>query len=420
MLNMLLKKILSERAYEWISPKVRNSGRVIKENPLIKLILKILFVILQVILLPIKLLLIWLLPSGLYNGLKFMIKQFFRDIFTNSCSLGLAFKRVRLSVKLFVDGRERFCSFGKENPDKTFYVLRPYYYLVRNELTTNVSNLMFHYYRNLQHLSYAVEKGWIPVVDWQNYGPFSHGEDYPVNGTTNCWEYYWNQPSEYSLEEVYRSKNVILSVQNTRDNQFVPTCSFKPPLQNQAEQLARKCPKYNRLITFNAYTEEYIDDWQTKLFPGGAKILGVGIRGTSYGVDESTLNPQGHPIQPELDRLLISIENAMREWEMDYVFIACELEQVIERVREAFAGRVIYLPRLRYTSSPKRGDVEKGLDPLYLPGQKYQSNLDYVTEMALLSRCDSLLAAMSSGVRAAIIWNAGRYERMRIMENGLW
>ena len=105
---------------------------------------------------------------------------------------------------------------------------------------------------------------------------------------------------------------------------------------------------------------------------------------------------------------------------MEYVFIACELESVIEIIKCKFGEKVLNLPRLRYKKSPKRGDVEKGLDPLYVPGQKYQTNLDYLTEMVLLSRCTALLAAMSSGVRVAIIWNNCRYENMKIFENGLW
>lgn len=105
---------------------------------------------------------------------------------------------------------------------------------------------------------------------------------------------------------------------------------------------------------------------------------------------------------------------------MEYVFITCEYAPLIERFNNVLGDKVIYLPRKRYVTPPKRGDVEKKLDPLYVPGQKYQTNLDYLTEMVLLSRCNSLLAAMSSGTRAAIIWNAGKYEHMQIIENGLW
>ena len=164
-----------------------------------------------------KMPMVWLLTDGIYSTLKFLVKQFYFDICDRHLGVKIAYKRAILFLELVYCGRERKVSFGDKNPDKVFYVLRPYYFLERNELVMNVSNLLFHYYRNLQHLAYGVEKGWIPVVDWENYGPFAHGEDFPVNGSKNCWEYYWEQPSEYTLSEVYQSKNVVLSVQNTRD-----------------------------------------------------------------------------------------------------------------------------------------------------------------------------------------------------------
>ena len=159
------------------------------------------------------------------------------------------------------------------------------------------------------------------------------------------------------------------------------------------------------------------------MFPSGARILGVAVRGTSYGV-ESTLKgmakADGHPKQPTEAKLIQTIRQSMLEWDMDYAFITCEFAPLIENIRKALGDKIIYLPRKRYDKPPKRGDVEKNLDPLYVSGQKYQTNLDYLTEMVLLARCTSLLAAMSSGTRAAIIWNGGHYENMKIIENGLW
>ena len=110
------------------------------------------------------------------------------------------------------------------------------------------NDLLFHYYRNLQHLSHAIDNGWIPVVDWQNYGPFPHGEDFPVNGTTNCWEYFWNQPSEYTLDEVYKSKNVILSSQNTEFYGSIPSVALTPPFSEYVDDLIACCPdgRYRR------------------------------------------------------------------------------------------------------------------------------------------------------------------------------
>lgn len=368
----------------------------------------------------IKTIVIWIIPQGRYRELVFSFNEFYNDMIVRKLGFKLSLKRNALRNELFVKGKEKMVHYGNLNPDKTFYVIRPYYYLTRNELTVNLSNLLMHYYRTLEHLAYAIENNWEPVIDWQNYGPFPHGEDYPINGTTNCWEYYWNQPSEYTLDEVYQSKNVILSAQNTRDNEFVPVCAFKTPLQKQAMDYAQKCPKYDQYITLNSYTQKYVQEKENLLFPKGSRIMGVSVRGTSYGVCKSKTDTSGHPVQPDIERLILSISEAIEEWDMDFIFVTCELESVITKISEAFPSKVIFLPRKRYQKPPVRGDVEKNLDPLYVPGQKYQTNLDYVTEMVLLSRCNSLLAAMSSGVRAAIIWNNNQYENMRIFDNGLW
>lgn len=370
-----------------------------------------------------KTIVIWILPEEKFVQFRYLFNQFFRDVTKEHLSIKVAIKRISLCYELFTKGAERQVSFGEKNPDKTFYVLRPYYYLQRNELTQNVSNLLTHYYRTLQNLAYAIENHWIPVVDWENYGPFPHQEDYAVHGTRNCWEYYWNQPSEYTLEEVYQSKNVILSTQNTRDNEFVPSGFFSQELQQQAEDYATRCPKYDRYFTLHPVVAQYIQEKEDQLFPKGARILGVAVRGTSYGMESTykgKAKADGHPRQPTEDKLIRAIRDIMAEWNMEYVFITCEYAPLIERIHNVLGDKVIYLPRKRYVTPPKRGDVEKKLDPLYVPGQKYQTNLDYLTEMVLLSRCNSLLAAMSSGTRAAIIWNAGKYEHMQIIENGLW
>lgn len=422
--------LVPEKLNKSIHIKLRRTKQAFTSNLFLRCFWIIVAILLSPILLVFSLLaailktgIIWILPEEKFVQYRYLFNQFVGDITKNHTGIKLAKKRLILCYELFSKGGEQSTSYGEKNPDITFYVLRPYYYLQRNELTQNVSNLLTHYYRTLQNLAYAIENNWIPVVDWENYGPFPHQENYPVHGTKNCWEYYWNQPSEYSLEEVYQSKNVILSTQNTRDNQYVPSIFFSPKLQEQAEDYATRCPKYDRYISLNPEVAQYIQEKQNALFPSGARILGVAVRGTSYGV-ESTLKgmakADGHPKQPTEAKLIQMIRQFMLEWDMDYAFITCEFAPLIEDIRKALGDKIIYLPRKRYDKPPKRGDVEKNLDPLYVPGQKYQTNLDYLTEMVLLARCTSLLAAMSSGTRAAIIWNGGHYENMRIIESGLW
>lgn len=359
-----------------------------------------------------KIILIWILPTYIYYNLKFaLINLMYEDIVIKRIGLKISLKRCYLFFEMCIKGRERKNSYGEKNPDKIFFVIRPYYYMKVNELATSVSHLMFHYYRNLEHLSYAIEKGYIPVVDWENYGPFAHSEDEPVYGTSNCWEYYFNQPSAYSLQEVYQSKNVILSIQNSREYGFIPKAKMLPPLKKYAQSLMEKCPKYAQYFSFNKRTELYISNWYKKLFPQNKKILGVAVRGVSYGAKKIA----NHPVQPTIEELEELIDIKIKEWNIDYIFVACEAEKIVQSIKNKFDGKVIVLPRLRY-----KKDSSEEYNPLYEKGNRYQSNLDYVTEMALLSKCDCLIAAMSSGVRTALIWNANRYEQIEIVEKGIW
>lgn len=363
-----------------------------------------------------KILLVILLPQYIYGNLKYSVKLFYGDAVSRKLKLIVILKIFYLFWKLIIDGREKRKSFGNLNPDKTFFIIRPYYYMEKNELATSVSNLLFHYYRNLQHLSYAIEHNWIPVIDWENYGPFPHQEDYPINGTVNCWEYYWQQPSDYTLQEVYKSKNVILSDRNSRNYGYIPSSFITPPFNVYAQNLVKRCCKYDSYIKLNEYTANYVNQKIKQLFTNKGRILGISIRGASYRIKKVS----GHPIQPSLDELIKTIENLINEWEIDNIFFACESEDLVNEIINKFRGKVITLPRMRYDKIP--GEIYDGkiYNPLYEPGNRYQSNLDYLTEMILLSKCQCLLAGMSSGVRMALIWNNGQYENVKIFDKGLW
>ena len=416
--NILLKSFLPTALYSALINRVKSTKMIMTSTKTLSIFWSVLFfpIVLPLSLLAaiVKVVFLWVLGPSMWGNISYAMRMFYEDMTStiDRKPFHIAIKRIMLFRDLVIKGKERKISCGPDNPDLTFFVIRPYYYLQENELATTVSHLLFHYYRNLQHLAYAVENGWIPVVDWENYGPFRHQEDYPINDTKNCWEYYWNQPSDYTLAEAYQSKNVILSIQNSRDNAYIPSIFFRPPLQKLAENYAIRCPQYDQLITLNGPTAEYVQKWQNELFPTEARILGVSVRAISYGQQRVTR----HPIQPATNELVKTIRKYMLDWDMDYIFFACESETLVSEIMQSFENKVITLPRMRYKKQPDEGEE----NPLYVPGQRYQTNLDYLTEMVLLSRCNSLLAAMSGGVRVAIIWNANQYENMHIFEKGMW
>lgn len=423
---MIIPSLLfpSTRSAQAIKKRIKETKKIMTNCPALRWFWRIIGILFNVIFLPIilltaliKTLLLWILPSDLYSALRFSIKAFLEDIVDRKMGLALACRRQKLRNDLFLKGREKRCSFGEKNPSVIFYVIRPYYYVAPNELLTHPQHLLYYYYLVLQKMSYAVQNGWTPVVDWENYeGLLYFAEDKPVLGTMNAWEYFWKQPSPYKLDEVYSSKNVILSTRNSVDYGWIPPTVMTRPFSNYAKRLATQCIRYGRLTVFNDYTERYIRTWQEKLFPTEKRILGAVYRSTSYGKEETP--NKSHPVQPSLASLKKKIEKIMAEYNMEYVYFVNEETENIQYMQECFGEQLIVLPRERYKGFHEFSPEDP--NPLYVMGERYKTNLSYLTEIVLLSRCTGLVGAMSSGTRAAIIWNQNQYEVVDIVDLGLW
>ncbi len=418
---ILIGAITPERWRKEVNHKINKTKRIMTSNLELRVFWKILFwpivLVVSLVFGVLKTIAVWLIPSEKYGTMLFRFEQFYTDIANRYMSLPLALKRASLRKELFTKGAEQRKSFGDKNPDIIFYVIRPYYFLEPNELIyRNVANLLTQYYYVVQKLSYAMENNWVPVVDWENYGKLPHAEDYPVNGTKNSWEYYWKQPSNYTLEEVYQSKNVILSTQNIGQYGYIPNCAMTPPFNEYASALVDKCTKYTWAIPLNDNTLKYVDEFYKKLFPANKRVLGVVVRGASYGRTGTPYH--SHPMQVSMGELKDTVHTYMDEWEMDYIFFVNEMQELVDTMKEEFEDKLIVLPRMRDTFERPADGITK--NPMYYEGNKYQTNLDYITEVALLSRCTSLIGSMSSGMRTALILNEGKFEDVYVFEKGLW
>ncbi len=108
-------------------------------------------------------------------------------------------------LKIFYKNRcaMRKKHYGMLNKDKTFYVIYSAWPQSWG-LATTVSIV-------LNNIKYAIERGWIPVVDLKRcFLPSIQNEE--NQGKENAWEYYFEQPVPgYSLEDVYQSRHVILA-----------------------------------------------------------------------------------------------------------------------------------------------------------------------------------------------------------------
>lgn len=305
--------------------------------------------------------------------------------------------------------REQKKNFGAAHTDKIFYIIRsiddqsPFY-------IGPIHNLLANYFYVISHLQYARIKGWIPIVDQLHY-PVYNKSQFPIRETENPWEYYWEQPSHYSLEEVYQSRNVVLSkrswfgqwdmgydVRNYTDFQ---TIDF-------FHELAQEVP-------LNQFTRQHVQKIKEQLFPQDEKVLGVSFRFGGHA-QNSPRPGSGHPIQPSVDELVPIVYSALKKWDMQYIYFASDTEQAVDFFRVEFGDRLIVLPRERRSADAQL--CREGTIPMYQQDHIYQTSLAYLTEMELLSQCNGLIGSVTSGLRYAVIQNGGEYEHLEILDYG--
>lgn len=288
-------------------------------------------------------------------------------------------------------------SFGKRNPDKQFYVIRcPQaemgLYAVINYVTW--------------HLRKAGSIGAAPVVDWQYYPNKYFSEDDKI-GKENAWEYFFNQTTDIGLDEVYRSRNVIMSSGGWE----VPGEEWSDP-----EKVWENHKIVEKYIKLNEKTEAmYLAECE-RLGIGTNRVLGLKCRGTDFIVTK----PKGHAVVPDNETLINTIENKMNEWGgFDRIYLSTEDENIQKKLKEYFGEKLYYTEGRRFSL-----DKNCWLGELYdrekeHVGTKEEDMRNYVISTYILGACDSLIGARVGGTLGAMRIR-GRYEHIYIFHLGFY
>jgi hypothetical protein len=330
------------------------------------------------------------------NRMKYKIQAFLRINFPRLYRH--IYKAVMAYFKFHY--REREKHFGSLNPDKRFYVIR----MRREKL-----GLMGYYNSILGHVRYALQRGLIPVVDMQNYrNPYLSDKTFRKN---NAWEYYFDGPSDYSLQEVYKSARVILSSGETPDEAIPRRLYYRV----YADKDVAGCyfDIIKRYMRINKEMEEHISSVYAGLFPQNARVLGVSSRGTDM------IGFPGHSIQPAKEELLELAIDEMKKRDCDYIFLAVEESNTVSYFKKALGGRVLADERKRYGGFS--GVV--GIDIVSDSGsirdnEEFLRGKEYLTTVALLSKCCCLFGTLIGATLGAIGMNQGRYEHVEIYDKG--
>jgi hypothetical protein len=280
---------------------------------------------------------------------------------------------------------EQHKSFGKLNPDKTFYVIRR-----RPPGWGFYSNIFF----VLEGLELAQKNGFIPVVDMENYWVGELSSLRKINGTSNAWCYFFNQVSGYSLEEVYKSKNVILSngsnilgKNNWLTNRSITLATSYSLLKNAKLII-------DKYLSLNNETLKFVEEIKNGINWDGGKTLGVFIRGTPYF---QNIHFPDNTI-PKLEFFISEVKSLVLKKSIKCVYVSTEDYRVYNFICSEFKD-IMVIPSIRYDTKEKVMDWEANQKMTHVDGlvkMNYEKTLLYLAEINLLIDCVDFIGTFSN------------------------
>jgi hypothetical protein len=248
-----------------------------------------------------------------------------------------------------------FISYGNKNPDKIFYVIR------RSPGAGLFSNLIY----VLNHLDIANKHNFIPIIDMENY-PTIYNERKSINGTKNSWLYYFEPVSNYSINNVYRSKNVILST-----NRFYDVFSHK--IYNKKNLL-----KLSKNIIIKKNIKLKADNFIRNTKLNKCKTLGIHYRGTSYK------DAANHPFPPTYKQLVKKIDSLVAKNKFDKIFFSTEDKGMFDQITKKYRNKIFF-----YNSF--RSEKDDAFKKYSRPNHRFKLGEEILIESLILSKCNTFL-----------------------------
>jgi hypothetical protein len=298
---------------------------------------------------------------------------------------------------------DKIVSYGKENRDKKFYVIGRD--LKREGLFSIVGV-------NLGHIIFAIRHNFIPVIDMQNYQNIYLKEG--ALSKENSWEYYFEQPMGYGLEDIKNSRHIHLA-RSFRSPDY--NSSIRQEILNDENRKVFLYLKeqFKKYIIFNKAALDYFSKKYKEIIGDKKNVLGVLCRGTDYVRSK----PHGIPVQPDPSEVIQKAREILRTYQCSHIYLATEDQDAYELFRSNFGD--ILLTNDQYRYSP--GDVKDGQWLADVKSARVNNNyhlgFEYLSSLNILSKCRYFIGGLNSGTLGVLlmsrgfeyhhVWNLGKY-----------
>lgn len=282
----------------------------------------------------------------------------------------------------------RICN-GGAFPDKTFYVIqRP-----------NLWGIMTVMYTFLRYMDFALRRNWIPVIDMVNTQSLYLDEDARTAGA-NAWNYFFEQPCGYSLDDISNAKNVITSSHNvTLSNGYNSEYAdvTNPKKLEYWQTLAHE------LIRFTPECLKFIDNMRSEVFGALSPndVLGTYCRGTDY----LRLKPKNHNVQPEPQIVIEKAKEILQNTGLSHVYLVTEDQEIKDMFSSEFGSDLLAPNVKRYKSQ----DSYIWEQDEMLSRSRILNGYEYLSSMQLLSECKGFVGGVTGGTAGMMLLRSGQF-----------
>lgn len=266
----------------------------------------------------------------------------------------------------------------------------------------------------LGHVVFATKFGYIPVVDMENYATL-YSEEQPVNGTSNAWNYYFEDVSDISLREVYEKENYVLGKDQSLQKYAEKYCEreYRFPTPKTVAYYAPYIDRY--LKVRKELREEFNTEWSRSV-SSSDQVLGIHIRGTDMK------NNLGHPMPADAQTYLRRVKEFLKEHPtVNKIFLATDENDVKEAFENAFRDTSCKLFmneafRVWDTDADKKTGIHELQVENARPLHKYLLGKEVLQDAWFLHKCDYLICGHSNITNVAIMWNGNKYKGIVCIE----
>jgi hypothetical protein len=235
--------------------------------------------------------------------------------------------------------------------------------------------------RTLNGLYFCNRFKFIPVIKGWDNCPYYDGI---VNDTDNVFQYYFNPVSDIiTIEEAKQSSIFIIASNQNMDIAWTEN-NLKKWYDPTEEYISAMGIIYNRYIQMNSFTGNQINKDIITLLTN-KKTLGLHYRGTDMAV-----NANGHPVSLTYDNYRGCIQDAMKHYEYEQIFLATDDTFFLSQITNDFKNVIFYTDVVRST-----GEVGIHYSRNNRNLHKYRLGYEVIRDVYTLAECDGLICGQS-------------------------